>query len=141
MTKTENTERRLRDKIQLLSAQMEELELKASAANKLSSSVEQAQFGRRLKDLQRRHNEFQRLLLGGQGAYSSGPAFMASYPAPFHLLGSGDPLSNVPEEQHQRELSLLRQRLEDLDTAQQQQLEELGSLGQKEREHSPPSGH
>lgn len=33
-TKTENTERRLRDKIQLLSAQMEELELKASAANK-----------------------------------------------------------------------------------------------------------
>ncbi|XP_075907931.1 centrosomal protein of 83 kDa [Nelusetta ayraudi] len=140
-TKTESTERRLRDKIQLLSAQMEELELKASAANKLSSSVEQAQFGRRLKDLQRRHNEFQRLLLGGQGAYSAGPAFMASYPAPFHLLGSGDPLSNVPEEQHQRELSLLRQRLEDLDTAQQQQLEELGSLGQKEREHSPPSGH
>lgn len=32
--KTENAERRLRDKIQLLMAQMEELELKASAANK-----------------------------------------------------------------------------------------------------------
>lgn len=43
------------------------------------------------------------------------------------------------EEQHQRELSLLRQRLEDLDTAQQEQLEELASLEQKERERSPPS--
>lgn len=45
------------------------------------------------------------------------------------------------EEQHQRELSLLRQRLEDLDTAQQEQLDELVSLEQKEREHSPPSAH
>lgn len=43
------------------------------------------------------------------------------------------------DEQHQRELSLLRHRLKDLDTAQQEQLEELGSLGQKEREREQPS--
>lgn len=36
--------------------------------------------------------------------------------------------SVLQEEQQQKELSLLRQRLEDLESAQQQQLEELGSL-------------
>lgn len=41
------------------------------------------------------------------------------------------------EEQHQRELSLLRRRLEDLESAQQQQLEELGSLVQRDRDSTP----
>uniref|UniRef100_A0A7N6AIQ9 Centrosomal protein 83 n=1 Tax=Anabas testudineus TaxID=64144 RepID=A0A7N6AIQ9_ANATE len=39
----------------------------------------------------------------------------------------------LQEEQHQREVSLLRRRLEDLESAQQQQLEELGSLVQRDR--------
>lgn len=34
----------------------------------------------------------------------------------------------LQEEQHQRELALLRRRLEDLESAQQQQLQDLGSL-------------
>lgn len=34
------------------------------------------------------------------------------------------------EEQHQRELSLLRKRLEELETTQRKQLEELGSPGE-----------
>lgn len=42
----------------------------------------------------------------------------------------------LQEEQHQRELSLLRRRLEDLENAQQQQLEELGSMVQRERDPS-----
>ena len=41
------------------------------------------------------------------------------------------------EEQHQRELSLLRRRLEDLESAQQQQLEELGSLVHRDRDLTP----
>lgn len=45
--------------------------------------------------------------------------------------------SILQEEQHQRELSLLRRRLEDLESAQQQQLEELGSLVQRDRDPTP----
>uniref|UniRef100_A0A8C3GAJ3 Centrosomal protein 83 n=1 Tax=Cyclopterus lumpus TaxID=8103 RepID=A0A8C3GAJ3_CYCLU len=41
------------------------------------------------------------------------------------------------EEQHQRELCLLRRRLEDLESAQQQQLEELGSLVQRDPTSQP----
>ncbi|XP_049422255.1 centrosomal protein of 83 kDa isoform X2 [Epinephelus fuscoguttatus] len=136
-TLTENKEKRLQDKIQLREARIEELELEAAAAKKHSSfSEEQAQLNRRLKELQRRHNEFRRLLLGGQGLYGAGPNFLTS-PTPFLLLGSEGPLSNIPEEQHQRELSLLRRRLEDLESAQQQQLEELGSLVQRDRDSTP----
>uniref|UniRef100_A0A3Q4HMK1 Centrosomal protein 83 n=1 Tax=Neolamprologus brichardi TaxID=32507 RepID=A0A3Q4HMK1_NEOBR len=99
-TLTENKEKRLQDKIQLLEAKIEELELEAAARSLFSQ--EQAQVNKRLKELQRRHNEFRRLLLGGQG----------------------------PFEDHGSEFSLLRQRLENLESAQQQQLEELGSLVQ-----------
>ncbi|XP_026183261.1 centrosomal protein of 83 kDa isoform X2 [Mastacembelus armatus] len=128
-TLTENKEKKLQDKVQLLEAKLEELELEAAAAKKRSSfSEEQAQLSRRLKELQRRHNEFRRLLLGAQGPFGAGPTFPTSSPMPFLLLGSEGPLSNIPEEQHQKELSLLRRRLEDLESAQQQQLEELGSL-------------
>lgn len=137
-TLTENKEKGLHDKIQLLEAKIEELELEAAAAKKRSSfSEEQAQLSRRLKELQRRHNEFRRLLFGGQAPYGAGPAFLTSSPTPFLLLGSEGPFSNIPEEQHQRELSLLRRRLEDLESAQQQQLEELGSLVQRDRALTP----
>lgn len=44
------------------------------------------------------------------------------------------------EEQQQRELSLLRRRLEDLESAQQLQLEELGSLVHGERDPSSQPG-
>ncbi|XP_028426042.1 centrosomal protein of 83 kDa isoform X2 [Perca flavescens] len=136
-TLTENKEKRLQDKIQLREAKIEELELEAAAAKKHSSfSEEHAQLNRRLKELQRRNNEFRRLLLGGQGPYSAGPPFLTS-PTPFLLLGSEGPLANIPEEQHQRELSLLRRRLEDLESAQQQQLEELGSLVQRGQDPTP----
>ncbi|XP_023119151.2 centrosomal protein of 83 kDa [Amphiprion ocellaris] len=137
-TLTESKEKRLQDKIQLLEAKIEELELEAAAAKKRSSfSEEQAQLNRRLKELQRRHNEFRRLLLGGQGSFSAGPAFLTSSPTPFLFLGSEGQFSNNPEEQHQGEFSLLRRRLENLESAQQQQLEELGSLVQRDREATP----
>ncbi|KAM9845950.1 centrosomal protein of 83 kDa isoform 1-T1 [Aulostomus maculatus] len=137
-TQTENKEKRLQDKIQLLEAKMEELELENAAAKKRPlHSEEQAQLSRRLKELQRRHNEFRRLLLGSQAPFSVGSALLTSSPAPFVLLGSEGPLANIPEEQQQRELSVLRRRLEDLESAQQQQLEELGSLVQRDREASP----
>ncbi|XP_047430739.1 centrosomal protein of 83 kDa [Mugil cephalus] len=132
---TESKEKKLQDKIQLLEAKIEELELEAAAAKKRSSfSEEQAQLNRRLKELQRRHNEFRRLLLGGQAPFSSGTAALTSTPTPFLLLGSEGPITYNPEEQLQGEFSLLRRRLENLESAQQQQLEELGSLVQMDRD-------
>lgn len=38
---------------------------------------------------------------------------------------------NFKEEQHQRELSVLRKRLEDLETTQRKQLQELGPAGER----------
>ncbi|KAF0029428.1 hypothetical protein F2P81_018533 [Scophthalmus maximus] len=110
-TLTENREKKLQDKIQLLQVKIEELELEAAAAKKRSFfSQEQAQVSKRLKELQRRHNEFRHL-----------------------LLGNGVNHTTSAEEQNQREFSLLRQRLEDLESIQQQQLEELGSVVQRDQ--------
>ncbi|XP_056280778.1 centrosomal protein of 83 kDa isoform X2 [Pseudoliparis swirei] len=136
-TLTESREKRLQEKLQLRDARIEELELEAAAAKRSSSSGEPPQLHRRMKELQRRHNEFRRLLLVGQGTFGVGPAFPASSPAPFPLLGAEAPSANVPEEQHQRELGLLRRRLEELESAQQLQLEELGSLVQREPPAQP----
>ncbi|XP_038157977.1 centrosomal protein of 83 kDa isoform X3 [Cyprinodon tularosa] len=119
---TENREKKLQDKIQLLEAKIEELELEAAAAKKRSVfSEEQAQLKRRLKELQRRHHEFRRLLLGGQGPHP----MTSSLSLP--VLGCEGPLSVDLE----AEFSVLRRRLESLENAQQQQLEELGSLVQQ----------
>ncbi|XP_007573123.1 centrosomal protein of 83 kDa isoform X1 [Poecilia formosa] len=149
---TENREKKLHNKIQLLEAKIEQLELEAAAAIKrwmslhhvCSSSVthhlliilifyssrrsvfseEQAQLKRRLKELQRRHDEFRSLLLSGQG-----PALMTSRLS----LGVEGRLAADLE----GEFSLLQRRLESLENAQQQQLEELGSLVQKEHDEPP----
>ncbi|XP_028256680.1 centrosomal protein of 83 kDa isoform X2 [Parambassis ranga] len=135
---TENKEKKLQNKIQLLEAKIEELELEAAAARKRASfSEEQAQLNRRLKELQRRHNEFRGLLLGGQASFSAAPAFLTSSPTSFHLLGSEGLLSNIQREHPQGEFSLLRRRLENLESVQQQQLEELGSLVQRDQDLTP----
>ncbi|XP_048862932.1 centrosomal protein of 83 kDa [Brienomyrus brachyistius] len=102
-TMSELKEKKLQDKIQLLEAKIEQMEIEKSTENKKVFSEEQLLLQRRLKELHRRHGEFRCLLLGTQLA-----------PGP-------------PDEQHQRQLSSLRRRLEELETVQQQQLEELGS--------------
>ena len=113
-TLTENKEKRLRDKIQLLQAQKEDLQLETAAAKKHSSfSVEEAQLSKRLKELQHRHNEFQHILLGTEG-----------------------PLADIPD-CNQRDLSLLRRRLQDLESTQRLQLKELGSVAQTNLDPKP----
>ncbi|XP_034145852.1 centrosomal protein of 83 kDa isoform X2 [Esox lucius] len=130
-TMTENKEKRFQDKIQLLEAKVAELELQASTAKKRPSYTEEhALLNRRLKELQRRHSEFRRLLLGNQVTSSTGPALMTSTPGPglgpISVLVPGSEGPSLHEEQHQRELTLLRRRLEELACSQQQQMEELG---------------
>uniref|UniRef100_A0A3B4AYV8 Centrosomal protein 83 n=1 Tax=Periophthalmus magnuspinnatus TaxID=409849 RepID=A0A3B4AYV8_9GOBI len=45
-----------------------------------TNSEERARLSRQLKELQRRHNEFRQLLLGGQGSFNIGAPFMTSSP-------------------------------------------------------------
>ncbi|OXB76910.1 UNVERIFIED_CONTAM: hypothetical protein H355_002381 [Colinus virginianus] len=111
-TLNDNKQRRLQEKLQLLEAKIEELEKENHVLNRQNVSYEEhTRLQKSLKDLQRRHNEFRSL-----------------------ILNPGIPSLN-PEEQHQRELSLLRKRLEDLETTQRKQLQELGPAGER-----PPAG-
>ncbi|XP_076862591.1 centrosomal protein of 83 kDa [Brachyhypopomus gauderio] len=126
---TEAKEKKLQNKIQLLEAKMEELEIEARVAKKNSPYTEEnAQLSRRLKELQRRHNEFRQLLLGNQ---------RSSTPLPHSMLipGPESSFTNLQEEQHQGELSLLRRRLEHLENSQQQQLKELTAPLDRDREY------
>uniref|UniRef100_A0A1A8PHD1 Coiled-coil domain containing 41 n=2 Tax=Nothobranchius rachovii TaxID=451742 RepID=A0A1A8PHD1_9TELE len=124
---TENRENKQQQKIQLLEAKVEELELEAATARKWSAfSEEQAQLHRRLKELQRRHNEFRRLLLGGQGPLGGGPAGLNS------LLPHGS--EGLLTTDLEGEFSVLARRMENLESAQQQQLEELAFPVEKEQD-------
>ncbi|CAN9508148.1 unnamed protein product [Ophioblennius macclurei] len=129
-TQSESKEKRQQDKILLLEAKIEELELEAVAARKRSSfSEEQALLKKRLKELQQRHNEFHRLLLAGQSAVvGAGPAHLTPSRSPFLAFGA-EASANAQEE-----MSVLRRRLENLESAQQQQLEELGLLVPTDRD-------
>lgn len=97
-----------------------------------------------MRELQRRHDEFRRLLLGDHSAFGLGPAILTSTQNPFVIT---DAATNVPvsrrvdvfcimgrnkrsaccvkEEEERREMDSLRERLDELERAQQQQLEEL----------------
>ncbi|XP_028810066.1 centrosomal protein of 83 kDa isoform X2 [Denticeps clupeoides] len=126
-TMTEAKEKKFQDRIQLLEAKIEELELEAKTAKKPSYSEEHAQTYRRLKELQRRHSEFRRLLLGYQ--------FTSTPPPPSVLIpGSETLIPNLQDEQHQQEMCVLRRRLEELECNQQQQLEELANSLEREQD-------
>ncbi|XP_061922631.1 centrosomal protein of 83 kDa-like isoform X3 [Entelurus aequoreus] len=119
----EKKEKSLQNTIQLLEAQMEQIKLEAAAANKRPLQWEEhAQMRRRLRELQRRHDEFRRLLLGDHSSFTFGPALLTSTQKPFVVRDI--PVDIVEEE----EMLLLRQRMDQLDVAQQQQLQELGGL-------------
>ncbi|KAJ7414095.1 Centrosomal protein of 83 kDa [Willisornis vidua] len=95
----------------------------AVVQKKSVSSEEYARLQKRLKDLQRRHNEFRSIILN-----PNIPALNPVGIMPSSALPPGPEVSFplLQEEQHQRELSLLRKRLEELETRQRKQLEDLG---------------
>ncbi|KAM4677892.1 centrosomal protein of 83 kDa isoform 1-T2 [Discoglossus pictus] len=128
----ENQFKRLHDKIELLEAKKEELETQKHVFNR--QNVPHEEYGRlqkRLKDLQRRHNEFRCLILGPNAPTSGllNVSLLSSTVVP----GPEYSFRNAQEEQHQRELKLLRKRLEELETSQRKQLEELGPPAERSR--------
>ncbi|GAB0176569.1 centrosomal protein of 83 kDa [Grus japonensis] len=123
-TLNDNKQRRMQEKLELLEAKIEELEKENQVLNRQNVSYEEyARLQKRLKDLQRRHNEFRSLILN-PNIPSLNPVGIMSSPA----LPPGPEVSFplLQEEQHQRELSLLRKRLEELETTQRKQLQDLG---------------
>uniref|UniRef100_A0A803Y5A0 Centrosomal protein 83 n=1 Tax=Meleagris gallopavo TaxID=9103 RepID=A0A803Y5A0_MELGA len=63
-TLNDNKQRRMQEKLQLLEAKIEELEKENQVLNRQNVSYEEyTRLQRRLKDLQRRHNEFRSLIL------------------------------------------------------------------------------
>ncbi|XP_036997830.2 centrosomal protein of 83 kDa isoform X1 [Artibeus jamaicensis] len=127
----ENKLKRLQEKIEVLEAKKEELETENQVLNRQNVPFEEyTRLRKRLKDIQRRHNEFRSLIL-----VPNIPPTASANPASFQssAVVPGMELAFPPhmqEEQHQRELSLLRKRLEELETTQRKQLEELGPPGE-----------
>ncbi|XP_075456525.1 centrosomal protein of 83 kDa [Ascaphus truei] len=138
----ENRCRRLHEKIELLEAKKEELETQKHVFNR--QNVPHEEFGRlqkRLKELQRRHNEFRSLILG-PNVSASGLLNPVSYLSSTMVPGTELSFRGAQEEQHQRELSLLRKRLEELETTQRKQLEELGPPAERSKmEASASASH
>ncbi|NXM94019.1 CEP83 protein, partial [Sylvia borin] len=123
-TLNDNKQRRMHEKIELLEAKMEELEKENQVLNRQNvSSEEHARLQKRLKDLQRRHNEFRSIILNPD-IPSLNPVGVT--PSPALLPGPAASFSFLQEEQHQKELALLGKRLEELETRQRKQLEDLG---------------
>ncbi|NXQ45467.1 CEP83 protein, partial [Catharus fuscescens] len=123
-TLNDNKQRRMREKIELLEAKMEELEKENQVLNRQNvSSEEYAHLQKKLKDLQRRHNEFRSIILNPDI-----PSLNPVGTTPLSALppGPAASFSSLQEEQHQRELALLGKRLEELETRQRKQLEDLG---------------
>ncbi|XP_064232953.1 centrosomal protein of 83 kDa isoform X2 [Aotus nancymaae] len=127
----ENKLKRLHEKVEVLEAKKEELETENQVLNRQNVPFEDyTRLQKRLKDIQRRHNEFRSLILVPNMPPTASinpvsfqsPAMVPSMELPFP--------PHMQEEQHQRELSLLRKRLEELETTQRKQLEELGSSGE-----------
>ncbi|XP_059881359.1 centrosomal protein of 83 kDa isoform X1 [Delphinus delphis] len=127
----ENKLKRMQEKVEVLEAKREELETENQVLNRQNVPFEEhTRLQKRLKDIQRRHNEFRSLILG-PNIPSTASINPVSFQSPTVIPGME--LSFPPhmqEEQHQRELSLLRKRLEELETTQRKQLEELGLPGE-----------
>ncbi|NXF47417.1 CEP83 protein, partial [Oceanites oceanicus] len=125
-TLNDNKQRRMQEKLELLEAKIEELEKENQVLNRQNVSYEEyARLQKRLKDLQRRHNEFRSLILSPNIPSLNPVSIMSSSALP----PGPEPLFlnfYFKEEQHQRELSLLRKRLEELETTQRKQLQDLG---------------
>ncbi|NXR05717.1 CEP83 protein, partial [Semnornis frantzii] len=123
-TLNDNKHRRMREKLHLLEAKIEELEKENQVLNRQNVPYEEhRRLQKRLKELHRRHDDFRSLILNPSLAP---PGMLPGMPASALPPGPALSFPLLQEEQHQRELSLLRRRLEELETTQRKQLEDLG---------------
>ncbi|KAM6136997.1 LOW QUALITY PROTEIN: centrosomal protein of 83 kDa [Pterocles gutturalis] len=118
-----DNKRRMQEKL-ALEAKIEELETQNQVLNRQNVSYEEyVCLKKRLKDLQRRHNEFRSLILNPD-IPSLNPLSRRSSSALPHGPETFFPLLQVHQEE--RELTLLRKRMEELEATQRKQLQDLG---------------
>ncbi|NXX41437.1 CEP83 protein, partial [Tricholaema leucomelas] len=123
-TLNDNKHRRMQEKLDLLEAKIEELEKENQVLNRQNVPYEEhRRLQKRLKELRRRHDDFRSLILNPSLAP---PGALPGMPASALPPGPALSFPLLQEEQHQRELSLLRRRLEELETTQRKQLKDLG---------------
>lgn len=140
-TLSRNECREHKKRIELLEAKKEELETQIAILNRQNVPSEECRrLQKYLKDLQRRHNEFRSLILGpntpGTVLLNQTNYLLSSTVLP----GAEFSFQGVQEEHHQRELSLVRKRLEELEMTQKKQLEELGPPIERSRHETNNSG-
>ncbi|XP_054844676.1 centrosomal protein of 83 kDa [Eublepharis macularius] len=129
-TLNDNKQKKLLEKIELLEAKVEELETEKQVLNRQNVPFEEhIRLQKRLKDLQRRHNEFRQLILFPSIPTLNPLTLLSSTLVP----GTEASFPHLQEEQHQRELTLLRKRLEELETTQRKQLQALGASSERVR--------
>ncbi|XP_069764807.1 centrosomal protein of 83 kDa isoform X2 [Narcine bancroftii] len=126
-TLNESKQKRLQEKVQLLEAKKEELEIEKHTYKQNVPRENHDRLQKRLKDLQRRHNEFRRLILGANFS-SIGLENSITFQPPTLMHSHETTFGRIQEELHQNELHLIRKRLEELETNQKQQLHDLGAL-------------
>ncbi|XP_071961397.1 centrosomal protein of 83 kDa-like [Antedon mediterranea] len=116
---------RLKDKIQILEAKQEQLELENQTLRKQIPKETYSKAVRKLRELQRKQSEFKSLLAGAD--MSLGPianlsitgVLPTSSSTPYHHK------SYLDQDQHQRDVSMIKRRLEELGDNQKQQLDIL----------------
>ncbi|XP_013415985.1 centrosomal protein of 83 kDa-like [Lingula anatina] len=116
---------KLKNRLQLLEASLQEVQMERDVLNKNVPQEIHNRLKKQLKDLQRRHNEFRQVLISGTTTnVPIGNYTFASMSVPMDL--SAPALSFVEQEKtHQRDLRLLKERLEQLEEEQVHQAQAL----------------
>ncbi|CAK8689318.1 centrosomal protein of 83 kDa-like isoform X2 [Clavelina lepadiformis] len=122
----------LKGKVQLLEAEKEKLEIEMKAGRHGVSLEEHHRLKRRMREVTRRHNEFRRVVGLGENLSSTMNTLHADMTS-FNMMGLGD-LTNLAaggelEKQHQKELSLIRKRLDEVEMQQQEQNDVFDAIG------------
>lgn len=129
----------LKDKIQLIEAKYEHLDLEKKALEKCVPQENHNRLKKQWKDLYRRHSEFRKCLIGGGVAnVPIGDMMFTSFNMTHDATFLPNYSFNEEERKHQDDLRILKQRLVMVDTSQQQQLEELQEIAHSTFKESLP---
>nr|XP_022301785.1 centrosomal protein of 83 kDa-like isoform X1 [Crassostrea virginica] len=120
---------RLKDKVEILEAKNVEIELEKKALQACVPQDMYSKLKKQWKDLQRRHNEFKKVLLSSVYPVTIGDMSFGNVTLPPDCTFLPGNISFTEQERkHQEDLRLLKQRLDKVDSNQQKQLEELQEI-------------
>lgn len=128
----------LKDKIQLLEAKNEQLDLEKKALEKCVPQESHNRLKKQWKDLYKKHAEFRKCLIGGVTNVPIGDMMFTSVNMTQDATFFPNYSFSEEERKHQEDLRILKQRLLMVDNNQQQQLEELQEIAHSTFKESLP---